>query len=171
MQGIRCDGRRSLGSLGRPLALRGHHHAWLRLLRHHGPLHWHGLLWALWRLLLLLGLSCLLHARLHSWLHSRLWPLAWRHALHDLLPARSHHRHWGLHGNWHTLLRLLVVYGQAVHHAIVLLGLRHHLDLPCHLDCAGRWVLLWLLWRLRLLWLLMLLRLGLRERRWLLVQR
>lgn len=158
--------------MGWPLALRRHHHALRRLLRHHGPLHWHGLLWALRRLLLLwLRLSRLLHSRLHS----RLWPLARRHALHDLLSPRSHHLHRRLHGARHTLLCLLVVHGQAVYsHAVVLalLGLRHHLDLACHLDGSSRRVLR-LQWRLLLLLLrlLMLLRLGLGEWRRLLVQR
>lgn len=79
-------------------------------------------------------LSCW-HTRLSA---SR--PLSLRHGLHDLLPTWPNKLHGWLHCTWHA--RLLVVHGKAIHgHAIVLLSLRHHLYVPCHLDCH-RWRLL-----------------------------
>lgn len=125
----------------RSRALCGHHHAWLgNLLGHCGSLYRHGRLRALWGLLLSnLLLSCW-HAGL-----STSSPLSLRHGLHDLLSAWPNKLHGWLHCTWHAWL--LVVHGKAIHgHAIVLLSLRNHLYVPCHLD-RHRWRLL-LLWRL-----------------------
>lgn len=138
LQGVGCNSTRSLGCLWPSTRLLWNQHplALLRLLPwwHHGSLHGHGLLWSLaWDKAWLLSLSCLHGPRSSG-------PLSWGHArLHDLWsPGPWHHLHGWLHWSGHALLWLLGVHGQAVHVdaivLLVLLGLCHHLDAPCHLD-------------------------------------
>lgn len=147
LEGVGSYSTRSLRCLWPDARLLWDQHPLLRLLAwdYHGSRHGHGLLWGLaWDEAWLLSLSCL-----HGPRSSR--PLSWGHAgLHDLWsPGPWHHLHGWLHWSRHALLWLLRVHGQAVHVdpvvLLVLLGLCHHLDLPCHLDSSKGRLLLQLL--------------------------